>query len=61
MIRYAKKVADYLRHTRAVSALEYAMIVGVIAVAIATALSTFSGNITTVLNAIGTQVGTVGN
>ena len=61
MIRSAKKFARYLRHTRAVSALEYTMIVGVIAVAIATALSTFSGNITTALNAIGTQVGTAGN
>ena len=61
MIRSAKKFARYLCHTRAVSALEYAMIVGVIAVAIATALSAFSGNITTALNAIGTHVGTVGN
>ena len=61
MIRCMKKFARYLRHTRAVSALEYAMIVGVIALAIATALATFSGNITTVLDAIGTQVGTVGN
>ncbi len=61
MIRSAKKFAHYLRHTRAVSALEYAMIVGVIAVAIVTALSTFSGNIAAALNAIGTQVGTAGN
>ena len=61
MIGYAGKLARYLRHTRAVSALEYAMIVGVIAIAIATALSIFSGNITTVLDTIGTQVGTVGN
>ena len=32
--RYTKKFAHYLRNTRAVSALEYAILVGVIAVAI---------------------------
>ena len=61
MIRCAKKFARYLCHTRAVSALEYAMIVGVIALAITAALAAFSPNITTVLDAIGTQVRTVGN
>ena len=56
MIRCAKKFIRYLCHTRAVSALEYAMIVGVIAVAIAAALAAFSPNITTVLTQIGGQV-----
>ena len=42
----------------AVSALEYAILVGVIAVAIAAALATFSGNITTALTQIGTQIST---
>ena len=40
--RYTKKFAHYLRNNRAVSALEYAILVGVIAVAIAAALTTFS-------------------
>ena len=43
--RYTKKLVRYLRNTRAVSALEYAILVGVIAVAIAAALQTFSGKI----------------
>ena len=41
----------------AVSALEYAILVGVIAVAIAAALATFSTNITTALGTIGTSIG----
>ena len=52
----AKKVAHYLRNTRAVSALEYAILIGMIAVAISTALVAFSGNITTVVTAVGTKV-----
>ena len=41
----AKKLTRYLRHTSAVSALEYAMLVGIIAVVIATAIVAFSGNL----------------
>ena len=55
--RYTKKLARYLRSTRAVSALEYAILVGVIAVAIVAALNTFSGKIKTAMDTIGTQVG----
>ena len=57
------RAAKFLRSTRAVSALEYAILVGVIAVAISAALVTFSGNITTALTTIGTEVGgtTVGD
>lgn len=56
---YTKQFAHYLRHTRAVSALEYAMLIGVIAVAISAALVTFSGNITPVLTSIGSKVGAI--
>ena len=38
LARYTKKFAHYLRHNRAVSALEYAILVGAIAVAMAAAL-----------------------
>ncbi len=55
--RYTKKFARYLRNTRGVSALEYAILVGVIAVAIAAALGTFSGQIGKAMNTIGTDVG----
>ena len=42
LARYTKKFIHYLRTTRAVSALEYAILVGVIAVAMAAAMATFS-------------------
>ena len=57
---YTKKFVHYLRHNRAVSALEYAILVGAIAVAMGAALVTFSGNITAALTAIGTSVSSVG-
>ena len=56
--RYTKKFVHYLRNNRAVSALEYAILIGIIAVAISAALTTFQGNLTTALDAIGTTVGT---
>ena len=56
MTRYIKGFVRYLRNTKAVSALEYAILVGVIAVAIAAALLTFSGNMKTGMDAIGAKV-----
>ena len=53
---YTKKFVHYLRHNRAVSALEYAILVGAIAVAMGTALAAFSGNIGDALTKIGTAV-----
>ena len=44
--RYTKGFVRYLRTNHAVSALEYAILVGIIAVAISAALVTFSTNIT---------------
>ena len=41
----------------AVSALEYAMLVGIVAAVVAAALVTFSGNVTTAINTLGTAVG----
>ncbi len=52
----AKKFTHYLRDTRAVSALEYAILMGIIALTISAALVTFSGNITPVLSLIGGKV-----
>ena len=48
----------FLRDDRAVSALEYAMVVGILAVILSAALVTFSDSITDVLATIGTEVGT---
>ena len=57
--RYTKKFAHYLRNIRAVSALEYAILVGVIAIAISAALVTFGDNIETALTNIGGKVAAV--
>ncbi len=54
--RYTKGFVRYLRNNRAVSALEYAILVGIIAVAIAAALTTFSADITTTIAKIGTAM-----
>ena len=55
---YTKKFVHYLRHNRAVSALEYAILVGAIAVAMGAALTAFGTQITAALNAIGTTIST---
>ena len=57
LVRYTRKFAHYLRHNRAVSALEYAILVGAIAVAMAAALNTFSSEIRSALTSIGSEVG----
>ena len=56
-----RKTRRFLRVDEAVSALEYAILVGVVAVAIGAALLTFSGNIETAIEKIGTQVVATGN
>ena len=54
--RYTKGFVRYLRNNRAVSALEYAILVGIIAVALAAALTIFSDTITTAMKTIGDEV-----
>ncbi len=54
--RYTKGFVRYLRTNRAVSALEYAILVGIIAVAISAALLTFGESITTGMAVIGNDV-----
>ena len=56
--RHTKGFVRYLRNNRAVSALEYAILVGIIAVALSAALVTFSGNIKTAIGTVGTAVST---
>ena len=50
------KVISYLRNTRAVSALEYAILVGIVATAIAAGLATFSDTISDAIDTIGTNI-----
>ena len=56
--RYTKGFVRYLRTNSAVSALEYAILVGIIAIALSAALVTFSENITNAVGKIGTKLGT---
>ena len=58
---HTKGFIRYLRNNRAVSALEYAMLVGIIAVAISAVLATFSTTITGRITAMGTNIANVGN
>ena len=52
-----RRFCRFSRANEAVSALEYAMLVGVIAVALSAALVTFSGQIETALATVGAKVG----
>ena len=52
----SRRFGRFVRANEAVAALEYAILVGVIAVAIGAALVTFSDSITTALSTIGTAV-----
>ena len=52
-----QRFRSFVRDSKAVSALEYAILVGVIAVAIAAALATFSTDLKTAMDTIGDQVG----
>lgn len=56
MKKVCKLFVGYLRATKAVSALEYAVLAGVIVVAISAALVTFSDNITKALGTIGGNI-----
>lgn len=53
---YTKKFTHYLRHNRAVSALEYAILVGAIAVAMGAALAAFGTQLQTALQNIGNAI-----
>ena len=56
LTQYTKQFVHYLRNNKAVSALEYAILVGVIAVAIAAALVTFGNNMKDGIGAIGKNI-----
>lgn len=58
-VHKSRRFRRFLRANKAVSALEYAILVGVIAVAVAAALATFGGKITTAITNIGGKVSSV--
>ena len=51
-----RRFRHFLRANEAVSALEYAMVIGIMAVILSAALVAFSGNIETTLTTLGTEV-----
>ena len=53
-----RRFGRFLRAREAVSALEYAILVGVVAVAIGLAIVAFSGQLSTAIDQIGTNVST---
>ena len=53
---YTKSFVRYLRNTKAVSAIEYAILVGVVATAMGAAVMTFQESIATALDGIGTDL-----
>ena len=57
----SQRLRRFLRATEAVSALEYAILVGVVTVAIGAAVATFSTDLQTVIEGIGDDVTTRGN
>ena len=56
MRKQFKVVRGFIRETKAVSALEYAVLVGVIVVLVAGALATFGGQIQSALSTIGGNI-----
>ena len=56
MRRIGTKAWRWLRNSKAVSALEYAILVGVIAVAIGLALTQFGADLTSAINNVGDSV-----
>ena len=54
--RHGKTVYRFLRHNRAVAALEYALLVGLVAVAVAAALVTFSDDVQNAITNIGDSI-----
>ena len=57
----SRRLRRFLKATEAVSALEYAILVGVVTVAVGGAIFAFSGQIGTAIQGIGNQVQDSGN
>ena len=57
----SRRFRRFLRATEAVSALEYAILVGVVTVAIGAAVATFATDLQNVIQGIGDDVATRGN
>jgi pilus assembly protein Flp/PilA len=60
MKTYLQQAIAFLRDEEGASAIEYALLVALVALGIAAALTTFSGKITSLYNRVGTQLDTYG-
>ena len=56
----SRRFRRFLRANEAVSALEYALLVGIVATALAVAITTFSDSVSTALGNIGTAISSGG-
>lgn len=56
LARYTRQFVRYLRHNKAVSALEYALLIGAIAVGASAALLTMGDEIVSVIEEAGTAI-----
>ena len=54
--KVTRRAASFLRSTIAASALEYALLVGIIATVVVAALVVFGGQLTTAFNAISPEI-----
>lgn len=54
--RYTTQLVRYLRSTRAVSAIEYAILVGVIVAAVAGVITTMGGTVSDIMNVASSQL-----
>ena len=57
-IRFLRRVGRFLSCERAVSALEYAVLAGVVLAGVGVAIATFSDTVSTAITTLGTQVTT---
>ena len=60
LIPFMRRCGRFLRCERAVSALEYAVLAGVVIAGVGLAIVSFTGNITTAVNEIGTEIAKIG-
>lgn len=58
VMHYAGYLGRYLRGTRAVAAMEYAIIVGLVVVGVGVAVAAFQDNIVALITSASTQVAT---
>jgi pilus assembly protein Flp/PilA len=60
MKNYLRQARDFIRDETGASAIEYALLIALVALGISTALTTFSGKVTALYNRTGTRLDSYG-